>query len=140
MLKVDDVQAIIDYCRLQGHSARKAARVFRRARNTIQRILKEGAEALRGGPRQRSPQVLLEDHRQLIDDILLGREGGLVWGKQKHNGLSITNLLREQKGYEGSVSQVRRYIQQRRGVLGLLPRGEVTLDRVREATGLCEAD
>lgn len=140
MLKVDDVQAIIDFCRVQGHSARKAARVFRRARNTIQRVLKEGAEGLRGNLRQRAPQVLLEVHRQLIDDILLGREGGLVWGKQRHNGLSITNLLREQKDYQGSVSQVRRYIQRRREELGLLPRGEVTLDRIREATGLCEGD
>ena len=140
MLKVDDIQAIIDYCRGQGHSARKAARVFRRARKTVIRVLKEGVEGLRSGVRRRRPQVLLAEHRELIDDILLGREGGLVWGKQKHNGLSITNLLRTQRGYEGSVSQVRRYIQERRGSLGLLPRGEVTLDRLREITGLCEAD
>jgi transposase len=140
MLKVDDIQAIIDYCRVQGHSARKAAQVFRRARRTITRVLKEGVEGIRGNFRRRRPQVLLKEHRELIDDILLGREGGLVWGKQKHNGLSITNLLREKLGYEGSVSQVRRYMQERRGELGLLPRGDVTLDRVREATGLCEAD
>jgi transposase len=140
MLKVDDIKAIIDYCRVQGHSARKAAQVFRRARRTIARVLEEGVEGIRGRFRKRRPQVLLKEHQTLIDDVLLGREGGLVWGKQKHNGLSITNLLREKLGYEGSVSQVRRYIQERRGELGLLPRGDVTLDRVREATGLCEAD
>lgn len=140
MLKVDDIQAIIDYCRVQGHSARKAAQVFRRARRTIARVLEEGVEGIRGRFRKRRAQVLLKEHRALIDDVLLGREGGLVWGKQKHNGLSITNLLREKLGYEGSVSQVRRYIQERRGSLGLLPKGEVTLDRLREATGLCEAD
>ncbi len=94
MLKVDDVQAIIDYCRVQGHSGRKASEVFRRARNTISRVLKEGAEGIRGGFHKRSPKVLLAEHRELIDDILLGREGGLVWGKQKHNGLSITNRKR----------------------------------------------
>jgi transposase len=141
MLKVDDVQAITDYCRALGHSARKAARVFQRSRNTIARVLKEGVEGIRPGEvRRRKPQVLLEEHQRYIDDVLLGREGGAVWGKQKHNGLSITNLLREHRDYEGSVSQVRRYIQRRRGELGLLPRGEVTLDRVKEATGLCEAD
>ena len=98
MLKVDDIQAIIDYCRVQGHSARQVARVFRRARKTITRVLKDGVERIRGGFHRRQPQVLLPEHRAFIDDILLGREGGLVWGKQKHNGLSITNLLRTQNG------------------------------------------
>jgi hypothetical protein len=141
MLKVDDVQAITGYCRALGNSARKAARVFRHSRNTIARVLKEGVEGLRSGEvRRRKPQVLLEEHQRYIDDVLLGREGGAVWGKQKHNGLSIANLLREHRAYAGSVSQVRRYIQRRRGELGLLPRGEVTLDRVKEPTGLCEAD
>jgi hypothetical protein len=141
MLKVDDVQAITDYCRVLGHSARKAATVFRRSRNTIATVLKEGVEGFRHTEvRRRAPRVLLKEQQTYIDDVLLGREGGAVWGKQKHNGLSITNLLREHRGYAGSVSQVRRYIQRRRGELGLLPRGEVTLDRVKEANGLCEAD
>ena len=141
MLKVDDVQAVTDYCRVLGHSARKAARVFQRSRNTIARVLKEGVEGIRSGEvRRRKPQVLLAEHQRYIDEVLLGREGGAVWGKQKHNGLSITNLLREHRAYAGSVSQVRRYIQRRRGELGLLPRGEVTLDRVKEANALCEAD
>ena len=141
MLKVEDVQAITNYCRGLGKSARQAAQVFRRSRNTIARVLKEGvAGILPGEVRRRKPQVLLDDHQRYVDDVLLGREGGPVWGKQKHNGLSITNLLREHRGYTGSVSQVRRYIQRRRGELGLLPRGDVTLDRVKEANGLCEAD
>jgi len=141
MLKVDDVQAITDYCRGLGNSARKAARVFQRSRNTVARVLKDGLAGVRPGEvRRRTPQVLLEEHQHCVDEVLLGREGGRVWGKQKHNGLSITNLLREQHGYTGSVSQVRRYIQRRRGELGLLPRGDVTLDREREANGLCEVD
>lgn len=141
MLKVDDIQAITEYCRVAGHSARRAAGVFRRSRNTIAKVLKEGLEGFRHPEvRRREPRVLLPDHRRFVDEVLLGREGGLQWGKQKHNGLSITNLLREQHGYKGSVSQVRRYLQRRRGELGLLPRGDVTLDRVKEANGLCEAD
>ena len=141
MLKVDDVQAVTDYCRALGHSARKAARVFQRSRNTIARVLKEGVEGIRPGEiRRREPRVLLAEHQRTIEDVLLGREGGAVWGKQKYNGLSITNLLRTHHGYAGSVSQVRRYIQRQRGELGLLPRGVVTLDRVKEANGLCEAD
>ena len=141
MLKMDDVQAVTDYCRALGHSARKAARVFQRSRNTIARVLKEGIEGIRPGEiRRREPKVLLEKHQIYTDEVLLGLEGGAVYGKQKHNGLSITNLLREHCGYTGSVSQVRRYIQRRRGELGLLPRGDVTLDRVKDANGLCEAD
>lgn len=141
MLKVENVQAITDYCRGLGNSARQAARVFQRSRNTIARVLREGAEGIRpGDARRRRPKVLLEEHQRYIDEVLLGREGGRVWGKQKHNGLSIANLLREHRGYAGSVSQVRRYIQRRRGDLGLLPRGDVTLDRVKEANALCEAD
>ena len=141
MLKVEDVQAITNYCRGLGKSARQAATVFRRSRNTIARVLKEGAERLLSGEvRRRKPQVLLDEHQRYVDDVLLGREGGPVWGKQKHNGISITNLLREHRDYTGSVSQVRRYIQRRRGELGLLPKGDVTLDRVKEANGLCEAD
>jgi hypothetical protein len=48
--------------------------------------------------------------------------------------------LRDQHGHTGSVSQVRRYIQRRRGELGLLPRGAVTLDRIQEPNGMGEAD
>jgi len=141
MIKVEDVQAITNYCRVAGHSVRQAARLFRHTRNTITRVLKEGVEGLRAGQiRRRDPRVLLEKHQLCIDGVLLGREGGTVWGKQKHNGISITNLLRECHDYQGSVSQVRRYIQRRRGELGLLPRGEVTMDRVKEVNGLCEAD
>ena len=29
MLKVEDIQAVTDYCRVQGQSGRAAARVFR---------------------------------------------------------------------------------------------------------------
>jgi transposase len=141
MLKVENVQAITDYCRGLGKSARQAARVFRVSRNTVARVLREGVEGIRPGDvRRRRPQVLLEEHQRYIDEVLLGREGGPVWGKQRHNGLSIANLLREHRGYAGSVSQVRRYIQRRRGDLGLLPRGDVTLDRVKEPRALAEAD
>jgi transposase len=141
MLKVEDVQGIMDYCRRLGRSARAAARVFRRSRNTIARVLRDGAAGIGPGEvRRRRPKVLLAEHQRYVDDVLLGREGGLVWGKQRHNGISIANLLRTHKGYRGSVSQVRRYLQRRRGELGLLPRGEVTLDRLKEPSGLCEAD
>jgi transposase len=140
MLKVEDVQAITDYCRVLGHSAREAARVFQRSRNTVSKALNEGVEGFRHREvRHRRPRVLLAEHRCWIDDVLEGRQGGLQWGKQKHNGLSITNHLREHLGYQGSVSQVRRYIQRRRAELGLLV-GRVSLDRVKEPTGLCEAD
>jgi transposase len=119
MLKVEDVHGIVDYCRVLGNSAREAARVFQRSRNTIAKVLKEGVEGFRHTEvRRREPRVLLADHQRYIDDVLLGREGGAVWGKQKHNGLSIANLLREHRAYAGSVSQVRRYIQRRRGELG----------------------
>lgn len=140
MLKVDDVQAITDYCRVAGNSIRKAARVFQRSRNTIARILESGMERLQTGyVRRRQPQVLLDEHRKFIDGVLLGREGGVVIGKQKHNGISITNMLRTRYDYQGSVSQVRRYIKQQRSELGILC-GDVTMDRIKEASGLCEAD
>ena len=140
MLKVEDVHGITDYVRVLGHSAREASRVFQRSRNTVSKVLEEGVEGFRHDEvRRRRPRVLLSEHRTWIDDVLQGRAGGLQWGKQKHNGLTITNHLREDLGYRGSVSQVRRYIQQRRGELGLLA-GEVSLDRVKEPSGLCEAD
>jgi len=41
MLKVEDVQAISDYCRCQGRSSREAARVFQRSRNTVSKVLYE---------------------------------------------------------------------------------------------------
>jgi transposase len=140
MLKVEDVQGITEYCRVQGHSVRQAARVFQRSRNTITKVLNEGVDGFRHTEVwRREPRVLLPDHQHYIDAVLQGREGGLQLGKQKHNGLIIANHLRTQLNYTGSVSQVRRYIQRRRGELGVL-RGEVSLDRVKEPTGLCEAD
>lgn len=141
MLKVEDIQAITDYCRVQEKSGRAAARVFQHARNTISKVLKEGVEGFRRKKgRRRRPRVLLEKHQSYIDGVLLGREGGLQIGKQKHNGITIGNHLRAKLGYKGSVSQVRRYIKRRRGELELLPAGEVTLDRVKEPNGVCEAD
>lgn len=140
MLKVEDVHGIVDYCRVLGHSVREAARVFQRSRNTVAKVLREGVEGFRHGEvRRREPRVLLSRHRGYIDDVLLGREGGLEWGKQKHNAITIANHLCGQMEYTGSVSQVRRYLQRRRGELGVF-RGEVALDRVKEPTGLCEAD
>ena len=140
MLKVEDVQAITDYCRVQGQSGRAAARVFQRSRNTVSKVLKEGVEGFRRKKRgRRKPRVLLEKHQAWIDGVLQGTEGGLQTGKQKHNGITITNHLKTELDYRGSVSQVRRYIQQRRGELGLLA-GNVSLDRVKEPSGLCEAD
>jgi transposase len=140
MLKVEDVHGIVDYCRVLGHSGREAARVFRRSRNTVAKVLKEGVEGFRHTEvRRREPRVLLAKHQHYIDDVLLGREGGLQWGKQKHNAITIANHLRGQMDYAGSLSQVRRYIQRRRGELGVF-RGDVALDRVKEPTGLCEAD
>jgi transposase len=140
MLKVEDVKAITDYCRVLGHSVRQAARVFQRSRNTISKVLQEGLEGLRHRElRRRAPRVLLAEHQDYISDVLQGWQGGLQWGKQKQNALSITNHLREHLGYVGSISQVRRYMQRRRGELGLLV-GNVSLDRVKEPNGLCEAD
>jgi transposase len=142
MLKVEDVQGITEYCRVLGHSGREAARVFQRSRNTVAKVLKEGVEGFRhpaGAGRRRKPRVLLADHQHYIDEVLVGRAGGVQWGKQQHNAITIANHLRGRMDYTGSVSQVRRYIQRRRGELGVL-RGEVALDRVKEPSGLCEAD
>jgi len=140
MLKVADVHGITDFCRFLGHSGREAAQVFQRSRNTIAKVLREGVEGFRHTEvRRRTPRVLLAKHQEYIDAVLQGRAGGLQWDKQKHNGLSIANHLREQMEYGGSVSQVRRYMQRRRGELGIL-HGAVALDRAKEATGLCEAD
>lgn len=140
MMKVEDVHGITDYCRVLGHSAREAARVFQRSRNTVAKVLKEGIDGFRHTEMwRREPRVLLARHREYINDVLEGRQGGLQWGKQKHNGLTIANHLRTHLDYTGSVSQVRRYMQRRRGELGVL-RGGASIDRVKEPTGLCEVD
>ena len=97
MLKVEDVQAITDYCRVLGHSAREAARVFQRSRNTVAKVLTEGVEGFRHREvRRRRPRVLLAEHQAYIDDVLEGREGGLQWGKQKHKATTKT-AWRERK-------------------------------------------
>ena len=48
MLKVEDVRGITDYCRVLGHNARDAARMFQRSRNTVAKVLKDGVEGFRG--------------------------------------------------------------------------------------------
>lgn len=108
MLKVEDVQGIAEYCRVQGHSGRQAARVFRHSRNTIAKVLREGLSGFeRSEIRRRAPRVVLTEHQNYMDDVLQGRQGGLQWGKQKHNALTIVNHLCENLDYKGSVSQVR---------------------------------
>ena len=60
MLKVEDIHAVTDYCRVQGQSGRAAARVFQRSRNTIAKVLKEGVEGFRRKKgRRREPRVLV---------------------------------------------------------------------------------
>lgn len=61
--------------------------------NTISKVLKEGMEGFRRKKgRRREPRVLLERHQSYIDGVLLGTEGGLQTGKQKHNGITISNV------------------------------------------------
>ena len=141
MLKVEDIDAIKDYCEKPGYSGRQAARVFQRSRNTVAKVLRDGIEGFRRqkGLRRR-PRVVLEPHQKYIDGVLEGREGGRQHGKQKHDAITITNHLREHLDYQGSISQVRRYMQRRRGELGLVGGGKIVLDRIKEANGLCEAD
>lgn len=40
----------------------------------------------------RSEVTLWRKHQQYIDNVLLGRAGGVQWGKQKHNARTMVNL------------------------------------------------
>jgi len=73
MLKVDDVQAITDYCRALGNSARKAARVSGGCFVMGQAAGTAAALAIGAGVRPRELEIRALQDRLEADGAYLGR-------------------------------------------------------------------
>jgi len=111
MLTVEDYEKIRRAVVVEGLSQREAARTFGHSRKTIRKALEEPTPP---GYRRTQPVALpvIGPFSSIIDAWL--EADTHQRRKQRHTGTRIWQRLRDEYGFAGSASAVRRYIQSRR--------------------------
>ncbi len=107
MLTVADYELIRRKFLIDGQSARSIAKELGHSRKTVARAI---ANAVPAGYRLREPRVrpAIEGCRAIIDAWL--EEDQSRPRKQRHTAQRIYERLRDEHGYAGSASSVRRYV------------------------------
>jgi len=106
MLKVDQYAYIRTAYRIYGKKIRELARETGHSRNTIKKALREEYSGYQ--PRNTQPFPVLGDYRTSIDSWL--KQDKDRPKKQRHTATRIHNRLRQEHGFTGSESTVRRYV------------------------------
>lgn len=101
--------------RVYGKSIRELARETGHSRNTIRKMV--AAEHQSYAEREYQPYPVLGRYLELIDRWLESDRPSPV--KQRHTARRIYRRLREEEGYEGSESAVRRYVREAKRRLGV---------------------
>ncbi len=114
MLKVDQYEYIRTAYRVYGKTIRQISRETGHSRNTVKRALKDQYQ----GYQQRERQVypVLEAHLATIDNWLKADRDKPK--KQRHTARRIYHRLKNERGYQGCESSVRRYVREARIRLG----------------------
>lgn len=96
-------------CLKQGMSQREAARVFGKDRKTIAKMLEH---AVPPGYQRKAPprRPALDGFTGVIDEIL--RQDQAVIKKQRHTAKRIFERLRDEHGYQGSLTTVTYYVRE----------------------------
>jgi transposase len=115
MLTVADYELIRRKFHLDGQSARAIAKELGHSRKTVAKAI---ANPVPPGYRLREPRgrPAIEPYRAIIDAWL--EEDRSRPRKQRHTGQRIYERLRDEQGYGGSASSVRRYVASQRTNLG----------------------
>jgi len=115
MLDVADYERIRRKVKLEGTTQRGAARELRHSRKTIAKALQHASPP--GYRRQKPPpRPVLDPFLSIIDAWL--EADRQQPRKQRHTGTRIYERLRDEYGFSGSVSAVRRYLAQRKQTQG----------------------
>jgi transposase len=128
LLKMDQYEYIRTAQRVYGKNISELARQTGHSRNTIRKALRGESWGYRAREQQSFP--VLGPYRSLIEAWL--RADKEVPKKQRHTARRVYNRLRTEHGYQGSESNVRRYVR--------LVRMELGSDPGREVFIACEAD
>jgi transposase len=125
---MDQYEYIRTAHRVYGKNISELARQTGHSRNTIKKALHGESWGYREREQQSFP--VLGPYRSLIEAWL--RADKEVPKKQRHTARRVYNRLRTEQGYQGSESNVRRYVR--------LVRMELGIDPGREVFIACEAD
>jgi len=111
MLTVEDYERIRRAVMVEGKSQREAAKELGYSRKTVRKALAGGRPA---GYQRRAayPRPAMGTHVEIIEAWQKEDEGAPR--KQRHTGQRIFERLRDERGYAGSASAVRRFLQARR--------------------------
>jgi transposase len=115
MLTVDDYERIRRLVLVDGLSQRAAARRLGHSRKTVRKALEHSCPP---GYRRRAPAArpVIDPVREIIDTWI--EQDRRRPRKQRHTGTRIYERLRDEYGFTGSVSAVRRYIARKKANSG----------------------
>ena len=111
MLTVDNYEVIRRLVRIKGWSQREAVRKLRHSRKTVRKALEHGVPP---GYRRTQPvrRPVIEPVQPIIDAWL--KEDQKQPPKQRHTAQRIYERLRDEYGFKGSDSAVRRYVENKK--------------------------
>ncbi|MBW2154781.1 MAG: IS21 family transposase [Deltaproteobacteria bacterium] len=118
MLKVDQYEYIRTSHRVYGKKIKEIARETGHSKNTIKRILRGEYKGYK--ERDKQPFPVLEPYLAMIDEWL--RSDKEAPKKQRHTAVRIYNRLKEEHGFQGAESTVRRCVREARLMQGLTGR------------------
>jgi len=118
MLKVDQYDLIRTSYRVYGKKIKEIARETGHSKNTIKKVLR--GEYTGYKERDQQPFPVLDPYRNIIDGWLNGDKENPK--KQRHTAVRVYNRLKEEHGFQGAESTVRRYVRQAKLRLGLTGR------------------
>lgn len=115
MLTVDDYERIRRLVLVEGLSQRDAARQLGHSRKTVRKALRHSSPP---GYRRTEPirRPAIDPVRHIIDTWL--EEDRQRPPKQRHTGQRVFERLRDEYGFRGSASAVRRYVAHKRATSG----------------------
>jgi len=118
MLTVDQYEYIRIAHRVYGKKIREITRETGHSRNTVKKVLRN--EYIGYSPRQTQPFPSLGPYLGTINRWLVKDKDNPK--KQRHTGTRIYNRLKNEKGYQGSISTVLRYVRIARQKIGISAR------------------
>lgn len=115
MLKVDQYDFIRTGNRVYGKKIKQIARETGHSKNTIRKVIR--GEYTGYKPRDKQPFPVLDPYLGIIDGWL--REDKERPKKQRHTAVRVYHRLRDEHGFQGAETTVRRYVRQAKRELGL---------------------
>ena len=115
MLKVDQYDFIRTGYRVYGKKIKQIARETGHSKNTIRKVIRGEYNGCK--PRDKQPFPVLGPYLAIIDRWL--QEDKERPKKQRHTAVRIYHRLRDEHGFQGSETTVRRYVRQAKRELGI---------------------